>query len=78
MTCLQTLPCFIVGQDAGQRVEELGCLNQLRGKLNLWNLEHVRNKEEARRANLEKKGQNIQVEILLDETGIRERRQPRE
>ena len=55
LTCLQTLPCFIVGQDAGQRIEELGCLNQLQGKLNIWNLEHVRDKEEARGANLEKK-----------------------
>ena len=55
LTCLQTLRCFIVGQDAGHRIEELGCLNQLRGKLNLWNLEHVRDKEEARRANLGEK-----------------------
>ncbi|KAK7816019.1 putative disease resistance protein rga1, partial [Quercus suber] len=55
LTCLQTLRCFIVGQDAGHRIEELGCLNQLRGKLDLWNLEHVRDKEEARRANLGEK-----------------------
>nr|XP_023899121.1 putative disease resistance protein RGA1 [Quercus suber] len=40
LTCLQTLRCFIVGQDAGHRIEELGCFNQLRGKLDLWNLEH--------------------------------------
>ncbi|KAF3952603.1 hypothetical protein CMV_021860 [Castanea mollissima] len=55
LTCLQTLLFFIVGQDAGYRIEELGCLNQLRGKLDLWNLEHVRDKEEARRANLGEK-----------------------
>ena len=41
LTCLQTLPRFIVGQDAGYRIEELGCLNQLRGKLDLYKLEHV-------------------------------------
>ncbi|KAM4113680.1 hypothetical protein ACJW30_04G014300 [Castanea mollissima] len=55
LTRLQTLLFFIVGQDAGYRIEELGCLNQLRGKLDLWNLEHVRDKEEARRANLGEK-----------------------
>ncbi|KAK4566313.1 hypothetical protein RGQ29_002530 [Quercus rubra] len=55
LTCLQTLPDFMVGQDAGHRIEELGYLNQLRGKLNLLHLEHVRDKEEARTANLEEK-----------------------
>ncbi|KAM3749985.1 hypothetical protein ACB098_04G002700 [Castanea mollissima] len=55
LTCLQTLPCFIVSQDAGHRIEELGCLNQLRGELHIYCVEHVRDKEEARSANLVEK-----------------------
>ncbi|XP_030940137.1 putative disease resistance RPP13-like protein 1 [Quercus lobata] len=52
LTCLQTLPFFTVGQDAVHRIEELGCLNQLRGELHIYCVEHVRDKEEARSANL--------------------------
>ncbi|XP_050256547.1 putative disease resistance protein RGA4 isoform X2 [Quercus robur] len=55
LTCLQTLPFFTVGQDAGHRIEELGCLNQLRGELHIYCVEHVRDKEEARSANLVEK-----------------------
>nr|XP_023929276.1 putative disease resistance RPP13-like protein 1 [Quercus suber] len=52
LTCLQTLPYFFIGQETGRRIEELGCLSQLRGGLNIFNLEHVRDKEEAKTANL--------------------------
>ncbi|KAL4631980.1 hypothetical protein ACB092_04G018700 [Castanea dentata] len=52
LTCLQTLPFFVIGQDAGHQIEEVGCLGQLRGKLSIYNLEHVRDKEEAKTANL--------------------------
>ncbi|XP_050241564.1 putative disease resistance protein RGA3 isoform X2 [Quercus robur] len=52
LTCLQTLPFFVIGQKTGHRIEELGCLSQLRGGLNIFNLEHVRDKEEAKTANL--------------------------
>ncbi|XP_050259180.1 disease resistance protein RGA2-like [Quercus robur] len=69
LTCLQTLPCFIVGQDAGHRIEELGCLNQLRGKLNLWNLGHVRDREEARRANLEEKAKIYKLRFYWTRRG---------
>nr|POE69753.1 putative disease resistance rpp13-like protein 1 [Quercus suber] len=55
LTCLQTLPLFIVGQDVGCRIEELGCLSQLRGKVYIYNLEHVRDKEEGKTANLAEK-----------------------
>nr|XP_023877847.1 putative disease resistance protein At3g14460 [Quercus suber] len=59
LTCLQTLPFFVIGQDIGGRIEEMGCLRQLRGKLSIYNLEHVRDKEEAKSAKLsEKKGVN--------------------
>ncbi|KAK4566191.1 hypothetical protein RGQ29_002423 [Quercus rubra] len=56
LTCLQTLPFFVIGEDAGYRIEEVGCLSQLRGKLSIYNLEHVRDKEEAKTANLVGKG----------------------
>uniref|UniRef100_A0A2N9EVH2 Rx N-terminal domain-containing protein n=1 Tax=Fagus sylvatica TaxID=28930 RepID=A0A2N9EVH2_FAGSY len=52
LTCLQTLPCFYVDQDEGRQIKELGCLNQLRGELDIYNLEYVRDKEEAKSANL--------------------------
>nr|XP_023904417.1 putative disease resistance protein RGA3 [Quercus suber] len=52
LTCLQTLPFFVIGQKTGHRIEELGCLSQLKGGLNIFNLEHVRDKEEAKTANL--------------------------
>ena len=55
LTFLQTLPFFTVGQDAGHRIEELGCLNQIRGELHIYCVEHVRDKEEARSANLVEK-----------------------
>ena len=55
LNCLQTLPFFIVGQDAGDSIEELGSLYQLSGELDIKNLENVRDQEEARRANLENK-----------------------
>ena len=52
LICLQTLSFFIVGQDAGEQIKELGCLNQLSGELDIRNLENVRDQEEARSANL--------------------------
>nr|XP_023915196.1 putative disease resistance protein RGA3 [Quercus suber] len=52
LTCLQTLPFFVIGQDVGHRIEEVGCLSKLRGKLHIYNLEHVRDEEEAKTANL--------------------------
>jgi Leucine-rich repeat (LRR) protein len=41
-----------VGQDKGHKIEELGCLKELGGELRIVNLEHVRDKEEAKGANL--------------------------
>ncbi|GKV49784.1 hypothetical protein SLEP1_g56514 [Rubroshorea leprosula] len=49
---LQTLQLFVVGPQEGSRIEELGCLNQLEGKLNICDLEHVENYSEAEKANL--------------------------
>ena len=41
-----------MGQDVGEQIKELGCLNQLSGELDIWKLENVRDQEEARSANL--------------------------
>ena len=52
LTSLQTLQLFTVNPDAGCRIEELKHLNKLKGELDIYNLEHVRDKEEAKRANI--------------------------
>ena len=52
LTGLRTLPLFEVGQDKGHKIEELGCLKELGGRLRIVNLEHVRDGEEAKGANL--------------------------
>ncbi|KAL4598768.1 hypothetical protein ACB092_11G081000 [Castanea dentata] len=41
-----------INMDDGHRIEEVGCLSPLRGGLSIYNLEHVRDKEEAKTANL--------------------------
>ncbi|KAG5230707.1 Fom-2 family protein [Salix suchowensis] len=53
LTRLQTLSFFVVGPD--HMVEELGCLNELKGELKIHNLEQVRDKEEAGKAKLREK-----------------------
>ncbi|KAK2976971.1 hypothetical protein RJ640_020188 [Escallonia rubra] len=55
MTCLQTLPFFAVSRDKGCQIEDLGGLNDLKGKLKIFGLEDVRTTEEAKKANLLKK-----------------------
>ena len=55
LTCLQTLPIFVVGEDEGYWIEELGNLKNLRGKLEIYNLENVEDEEEAKRAKLKEK-----------------------
>ncbi|KAM5552167.1 hypothetical protein ABKV19_026836 [Rosa sericea] len=49
---LRSLPFLNVGQETGSRIEELGGLNHLRGTLSIYNLEHVREGEEAVNAKL--------------------------
>ncbi|XP_052882056.1 putative disease resistance protein RGA3 [Gossypium arboreum] len=48
---LQTLPMFFV-RDNELHLDALGCLNELGGQLKICNLQSVRDKEEARKANL--------------------------
>jgi len=56
LTRLQTLPFFVVGPD--HKIEELKCLNELRGALKICKLEQVRDKEEAEKAKLRGKRMN--------------------
>ncbi|KAF2296383.1 hypothetical protein GH714_037661 [Hevea brasiliensis] len=39
LTCLETLPLFVVGPNRGGSIQELECLNQLSGKLEINHLE---------------------------------------
>ncbi|XP_058007883.1 putative disease resistance protein RGA3 [Hevea brasiliensis] len=55
LTCLETLPNFFVAPGGGSNIQELECLNQLRGELNIIFLEEVRDKEEAEKSNLKGK-----------------------
>ncbi|GLU15048.1 hypothetical protein SLE2022_315760 [Rubroshorea leprosula] len=55
LTSLQTLPIFFVGVEEGFTIEELGCLSQLRGKMEIRNLDFVTCKSEAFRARLNEK-----------------------
>ncbi|GLT32415.1 hypothetical protein SLA2020_070850 [Shorea laevis] len=55
LTSLQTLSLFAVGKEEGYHIEELGCLSQLGGALSICNLEFVKSKSEATKANMEQK-----------------------
>ncbi|WMV51550.1 hypothetical protein MTR67_044935 [Solanum verrucosum] len=55
LTCLQILQYFNVGLEKGCRIEELGHLKNLRGKLRINGLQLVRNREEARTSYLREK-----------------------
>ncbi|KAG6393519.1 hypothetical protein SASPL_147762 [Salvia splendens] len=52
LTSLQTLGYFSVGKEKGYQIEELGSLKNLKGSLCIQNLERVRDKEEAMKANM--------------------------
>ncbi|CDP19192.1 unnamed protein product [Coffea canephora] len=55
-TCLQTLKFFNIGrQDEGHGIQELGTLEDLKGSLEIRNLELVNGKDDAELANLSKK-----------------------
>ena len=55
LTCLQTLPIFVVGRDEGYRIKELGPLNNLRGEIGIYGLVYVKDEEEAKSAKLKEK-----------------------
>ncbi|XVF29654.1 hypothetical protein REPUB_Repub15cG0140700 [Reevesia pubescens] len=64
LTSLRTLPFFYVGVERGYKIEELGCLSQLRGGLKIYNLEHVKGKAEAISAKLQEKTEVFELELL--------------
>ncbi|XP_022878957.1 disease resistance protein RGA2-like [Olea europaea var. sylvestris] len=52
LSCLQTLPLFRVSDKEGCRIDELGKLKKLKGKLQILNLDLVSSKTEAERADM--------------------------
>ncbi|XP_047951865.1 putative disease resistance protein RGA4 [Salvia hispanica] len=64
LTSLRTLDYFSVGDKSGYKVEELGSLNDLNGKLEISKLEKVGNKEEAEKANLHKKSKLLELHLV--------------
>ncbi|KAH0752500.1 hypothetical protein KY285_005648 [Solanum tuberosum] len=64
LTCLQTLQYFNVGLEKGHRIEELGCLNNLRGELCINELELVHSREEALTAYLQEKSNIYKLTYL--------------
>ncbi|XP_021814666.1 putative disease resistance protein RGA3 [Prunus avium] len=64
LTNLRTLEYFIVGKETGRGIEELAGLNLLKGRLTVYNLEHVRDGEEAKEAKLVEKTNICQLEFV--------------
>ncbi|KAL7145668.1 hypothetical protein ABFS83_07G101900 [Erythranthe nasuta] len=67
LTSLRTLPYFGVGDEKGCRISELECLKNLEGKLEIFNLEKVHDKEEAKRADLLQKPNIVELVLTWDE-----------
>ncbi|GKV45263.1 hypothetical protein SLEP1_g52371 [Rubroshorea leprosula] len=65
LTCLKTLQLFVVGEQKGHQIEELGCLSQLRGKLKICNLCLIRDKEEAMGARLSEKDTIQELQLVF-------------
>nr|XP_017217658.1 PREDICTED: putative disease resistance protein RGA4 [Daucus carota subsp. sativus] len=63
LTCLQTLPHFIVSKDQNCGIEQLEGLHNLGGEVKLYGLGDVRNRQEARKAKLPTKS-NIESLLL--------------
>ncbi|KAL6293433.1 hypothetical protein ACE6H2_001575 [Prunus campanulata] len=59
LTQLQTLRYFNLDKERNHGIDELGGLNQLKGELTISSLEHVKDKDEAKKSNLAGKA-NIQ------------------
>uniref|UniRef100_A0A6N2NGI8 NB-ARC domain-containing protein n=1 Tax=Salix viminalis TaxID=40686 RepID=A0A6N2NGI8_SALVM len=61
---LQTLPFFVVGKGSDSTIQELESLNGLRGQLSIYNLQEVKNKKEAKKANLRGKTKIYKLEFV--------------
>ncbi|XXG84876.1 hypothetical protein AAC387_Pa11g0089 [Persea americana] len=55
LTCLRTLPKFVVGKRRGSGIEELKCLNQISGDIRIEGLDNISNGACACEANLKGK-----------------------
>jgi len=64
LTSLRTLPSFGVRREQGHQIEELGHLKHLGGKLHIFNLENISNKEDALKADLSRKKNLHKIEFL--------------
>ncbi|KAL2924795.1 putative disease resistance protein RGA3 [Bienertia sinuspersici] len=65
LTNLQTLPSLELHDEfGGWKIDELENLNQIRGKVCISGLEHVKNYEEARKANLGRKNGILQLILV--------------
>ncbi|XP_058181085.1 putative disease resistance protein RGA3 [Rhododendron vialii] len=67
LTSLQTLPFFVVGEKSGHRIEELGSLSKLRGRLHIYDLQHVKDKKEAEKAQIFGKPHIQELQFHWDE-----------
>ncbi|GFP85286.1 putative disease resistance protein rga3 [Phtheirospermum japonicum] len=66
LTSLQTLSHFCVGHNKGCGISELGSLKDLKGKLEIRNLENVRDKKEAMSADLSRKHSIYKLKLKWD------------
>ncbi|CDP19476.1 unnamed protein product [Coffea canephora] len=63
LTCLQTLRFFNVGREKGRQIGELGSLKNLKGRLEIRNLELVKGKEGVEEAKLSEKENLFGLEL---------------
>ncbi|GFP85215.1 putative disease resistance protein rga3 [Phtheirospermum japonicum] len=68
LTSLQTLPYFLVGDEKGCGISELGNLKDLKGKLEIRNLERVRDNDESKMADLLGKPGIYELNLVWDES----------
>ncbi|KAI3470299.1 hypothetical protein Pfo_026962 [Paulownia fortunei] len=68
LTSLQTLPYFQVGHEKGRGIVELGNLKNLKGKLEIHNLEKVHDKEEAKSAGLFQKPNIFKLKFVWNQS----------
>ncbi|KAK6128537.1 hypothetical protein DH2020_037723 [Rehmannia glutinosa] len=66
LTSLQTLPYFKVGHGKGCGIAELGSLKNLKGKLEIHNLQMVHDKDEAKSAYLIRKTNIHKLKLVWD------------
>ncbi|XP_020421027.1 putative disease resistance protein RGA3 isoform X1 [Prunus persica] len=66
---LRSLSFFIVGKERGRGIKELGGLKHLKGQLSIYDLEHVRDGEEAKESKLAEKTniRRLKLEWSADE-----------